>query len=68
MNPSDFHNGPKATSALTLYAPVGNSFLATVVDLPHCTAYLPLHATPATPGDPMGRFRYLIPSTAAFPL
>jgi len=31
----------------------------TVAGLPYCTALLPLHATPATPGDPVERFRCL---------
>ena len=35
--------------------------------LPSCTIYLPLHAIPPTPEDPMSRFRYLVSSAAAFP-
>ena len=42
-------------------------WLSTNTDLPSCTINLPLHTIPATPKDPMIRFRSLKSSTTAFP-
>ena len=42
-------------------------WLSTNTDLPSCTINLPLHTIPATPRNPMIRFRSLKSSTTAFP-
>ena len=66
MNPSDFHDGPARFRRLP-YTHRFGVLPPTAVDLPFCTDPLPQHAAPATPGDLLERFRFLIPTAAAFP-
>jgi len=66
MNPSDFQYSQSAFRssliALCWFC------TTTVLDLPSCTTYLPLHATPKTPEDLSGLLICLSQKVTAFPI
>lgn len=66
INPSDAHTGRRRLRCSPYTSP-SVACSTTCVGLPSCAVAPPLHAAPATPGDPMGRSRCPGPSTAAFP-
>jgi len=58
MNPSDSQYGPVKFRPRLIFTRL-RPCAVSVLGLPHCAALLPIHAIPATPGDPPRRFRSL---------